>query len=187
MIGQITATGLQAITMAGSNLQQLDLSLQQAALSLATAEQFSTNSYNSWVVSYSLLLPHIYNRSLMSTIQRPHKTALHINHYSGVLYYKVSDYHSFAGANVSTAGVSPNLAKLTAIVNWEQPTTALNLVSFLGITGHFRDLIKDYSCLECPLQDLLKEVELPAISNKSTWQSAHQKHSLIDCWKLEHT
>ncbi len=62
----------------------------------------------------------------------------------------------FAGANVGPRGVSPDLAKLTAIVNWGQPHNALNLSSFLGITGHFRDLIKGYSKLEAPLRDLLK-------------------------------
>ncbi len=50
----------------------------------------------------------------------------------------------------------PDLAKLTAIVDWAPPQTALNLASFLGITGHFRDLIKGYSSIEGPLRDLLK-------------------------------
>ncbi len=45
----------------------------------------------------------------------------------------------------------PDLAKLTAIVDWAPPQTALNLASFLGITGHFRDLIKGYSSIEWPI------------------------------------
>jgi hypothetical protein len=43
----------------------------------------------------------------------------------------------FAGACIGQLGVLPNLAKLTVVVDWKCPTTALNLVSFLGLTGHF--------------------------------------------------
>ncbi|KIJ66666.1 hypothetical protein HYDPIDRAFT_85242, partial [Hydnomerulius pinastri MD-312] len=39
----------------------------------------------------------------------------------------------FAGATVGPNGVKPDLAKLTAIVNWKQPAEALNLSSFLGL------------------------------------------------------
>jgi hypothetical protein len=47
----------------------------------------------------------------------------------------------FAGARVSTKGVLPDLMKLTAIVDWRRPPNVLNLISFLGLTGHFQDLI----------------------------------------------
>ena len=93
----------------------------------------------------------------------------------------------FAGASVSVAGVSPDLAKLTAIVDWDRPAHALNLVSFLGITSHFRDLIKNYSQIERPLRDLLKDVVLPQGFNKSSWRSAHQKHTLEGRWHQRHT
>jgi len=58
---------------------------------------------------------------------------------------------TFAGATVSPEGVQPDLAKLTAVVNWERPADALNLESFLGLTSHFRDLIQGYSLREGPL------------------------------------
>lgn len=93
----------------------------------------------------------------------------------------------FAGANVGPAGVSPDLAKLTAIVNWEQPHNALNLSSFLGITGHFRDLIKGYSRLEAPLRDLLKAVPLPPNYTKSSWRRIMQDHTLSERWHQRHT
>ena len=57
----------------------------------------------------------------------------------------------FAGGCIGPKGIKPDLTKLTAIVDWEKPTNALNLTSFLGITGHFRDLVKDYVRLEQPL------------------------------------
>ena len=58
---------------------------------------------------------------------------------------------TFAGATVGPQGVQPDLAKLSAVVNWKQPDNVLNLLSFLGLTGHFRDLIKGYSKIEGPL------------------------------------
>ena len=44
---------------------------------------------------------------------------------------------TFAGGRVGPKGVLPDLMKLTAIVNWAKPQDALNLVSFLGLVGHF--------------------------------------------------
>ncbi|KAI0368530.1 hypothetical protein BV20DRAFT_947916, partial [Pilatotrama ljubarskyi] len=39
----------------------------------------------------------------------------------------------FAGVKVGPKGVTPDQAKLTAIVDWEKPENALNLMSFLGL------------------------------------------------------
>jgi len=58
---------------------------------------------------------------------------------------------TFSGATVGPHGVQLDLAKLTAAINWAQPGNALNLVSFLGLTGHFRDLIQGYAKVEGPL------------------------------------
>ena len=58
---------------------------------------------------------------------------------------------TFAGGRVGPKGVLPDLTKLTAIVDWAKRQDALNLVSFLGLVGHFRDLIKNYARLEQPL------------------------------------
>ena len=93
----------------------------------------------------------------------------------------------FAGANISRVGVSPDSAKLTAIVDWPQPPNALNLYSFLGLTAHFRDLIKGYALIEKPLRDLLKEVNLPPGYSKSLWRSIHEKHTFDGRWFARHT
>jgi hypothetical protein len=60
----------------------------------------------------------------------------------------------FAGATVRPDGIKPDLTKLTVIVDWQQPTNLSALESFLGLTGHFRDLIQDYSRIAAPLTDL---------------------------------
>lgn len=76
----------------------------------------------------------------------------------------------FAGAKVSKEGVTVDPAKLTAIVDWKQPPDALNLASFVGLTGHFRDLIRNYAKIEGPLRNLLKSVPLPPNYTKTTYR-----------------
>jgi len=94
---------------------------------------------------------------------------------------------TFAGATVGPHGIQPDLAKLSAIVEWKQPDHALNLTSFLGLTGHFRDLIKGYSKIEGPLRDMLKEVEIPKPISKSTYRRALTNYRLTDKWDQKHT
>ena len=43
----------------------------------------------------------------------------------------------FAGERVGVEGIKADLLKLTAVVNWQTPTTIQNLGSFLGLTGYF--------------------------------------------------
>ena len=94
---------------------------------------------------------------------------------------------TFAGATVGPKEVQPDLAKLSAIVNWEQPPTALNLLSFLGLTGHFRDLIKSYAKIEGPLHDLIKDVDIPKPISKTTYRRAMTDYKLADRWQQKHT
>ena len=61
----------------------------------------------------------------------------------------------FMGATVGPDGVSPDFAKLTAIVSWPQPEDVSHLEGFLGLTGHFRDLVKGYTKIERLLRDIL--------------------------------
>ena len=93
----------------------------------------------------------------------------------------------FAGGCVGPKGIKPDLTKLTAIVDWEKPTNALNLTSFLGITGHFRDLVKDYARLEQPLRDLIHDVELPEPCSKTTYCRIMSEHKLGSVWTTAYT
>ena len=93
----------------------------------------------------------------------------------------------FAGATVGPKGVQPDLSKLTAIVNWKTPETALNLASFLGLTGWFRDLIKDYAKIETPLRNLIREVDLPEKYSKTVYRRIMANHILKDRWREQHT
>ncbi|TFY74308.1 hypothetical protein EWM64_g9704 [Hericium alpestre] len=93
----------------------------------------------------------------------------------------------FAGARVGPQGVLPDLSKLTAVVDWPQPQHALNLVLFLGLTGHFRDLVKDYARLEAPLRDLLHNIGIPPQASKSTYRWVMEGHTLAEHWTPLHT
>ncbi|PSR72495.1 hypothetical protein PHLCEN_2v11634 [Hermanssonia centrifuga] len=86
----------------------------------------------------------------------------------------------FGGASVGPNGVTTNAAKLTAIVDWEKPSNALQLSSFLGVTSHFRDLIRGYSKIEGPLRDILKAATPPKNSGKSAYRRALSSYLLDD-------
>src|ERR1700728_471515 len=75
----------------------------------------------------------------------------------------------FAGSRVSIDGVQADGAKLTAVFDWHQPPDLLNLSSFLGSTGFFRDLIKGYAWLAQPLLDLLRAAAIPENSGKAAY------------------
>ena len=63
----------------------------------------------------------------------------------------------FARATVGPDGIKPDLTKLTAVIDWQQPTDLSSFKGFLGLTGHFRDLIQDYSRITSPLTDLKQQ------------------------------
>lgn len=89
----------------------------------------------------------------------------------------------FAGGKVNKEGITAaDPTKLTAIVDWKQPQDALNLVAFLGLTGHFQDLIQWYARIEGPLQSLLKLVPMPQKFTKSTYQKAMESFKLAEHW-----
>ena len=93
----------------------------------------------------------------------------------------------FAGATVGPQGVQPDLAKLTAIVNWKTPENATALAGFLGLTGWFRDLISGYAKKEQPLRDLLREIELPEKYTKTVYRRIMSNYKLADKWTSIHT
>jgi hypothetical protein len=93
----------------------------------------------------------------------------------------------FAGAQVGPKGVTPDTAKLTAIVDWPIPQDASHLEGFLGLTSYFRDLIKGYARLEAPLRNVLRQVDIPAGTKKATYQRIMRAYKLGAIWTPEHT
>lgn len=84
----------------------------------------------------------------------------------------------FAGDRVGQVGVWGDPTKLMAVVEWQRPGNAQNLGAFLGLTGYFRLLIKDYAKLVKPLKDLENELEVQKGVGKQAYQCAVKAHSL---------
>jgi hypothetical protein len=92
----------------------------------------------------------------------------------------------FAGSRVGPDGVLPDNTKLTAVIDWRQPPHLLNLSSFLGLTGYFRDLIKGYARLAQPLTDLFRAATVPKNAGKAAYRSALHCVKLDDVWTNAH-
>lgn len=92
----------------------------------------------------------------------------------------------FAGERVGREGVRGDLAKLTAVVNWGRPHNVQNLEGFIGLTGYFCSLIKDYAKLEKPLRDLKMGFTPPTHGGKMAYKKAAEAYSLKDKWTSEH-
>ena len=58
---------------------------------------------------------------------------------------------------------------------------------FLGLTGWFRDLIKDYAKIKMPLRNLIREVELPDKYSEAVYRRIMANHDLKGHWKTQHT
>jgi len=92
----------------------------------------------------------------------------------------------FAGERVGTDGIRGDLTKLTAVVNWQRPATIQNLEAFLGLTGYFRPLIKNYCLLEKPLKDLANTLIVPSGGGKQAYRNAARAHHLQEQWTSAH-
>jgi hypothetical protein len=62
------------------------------------------------------------------------------------------------GTAVSKHGVKPDLDKVAAIVQWPNPTSARDVLSFVNTVAVHRSFIKDFGLLAKPLYDLTKGV-----------------------------
>jgi hypothetical protein len=58
---------------------------------------------------------------------------------------------------ISAQGVSTDPSKVTAIAEWETPTSVTQLRSFLGLAVYYRRFIKKIGLICRPLHDLLKK------------------------------
>jgi hypothetical protein len=60
----------------------------------------------------------------------------------------------YLGHVVSAEGVATDPDKISAIVNWDTPTTAKELQSFMGLAGYYRRFVPGFSQIAAPLHRL---------------------------------
>ncbi|XP_057443897.1 uncharacterized mitochondrial protein AtMg00860-like [Lotus japonicus] len=63
----------------------------------------------------------------------------------------------FLGNVISSKGVAVDPSKIESILSWEQPKTASDIRSFVGLAGYYRRFVKDYAKLTSPLTQLKKK------------------------------
>lgn len=93
----------------------------------------------------------------------------------------------FTGALISAGGVSLDLGKLTAIVDWPIPANVSHLEGFLGLTSYFWDLIKGYTQLKAPLRNILHQVSIPVGTKKQAYQRIMKGFKVGEIWNQDHT
>ena len=58
---------------------------------------------------------------------------------------------------MSASGVSVDLEKVEAVMNWERPKSVYEILSFLGLAGYYRRFIEDLSRIATPMTRLTRK------------------------------
>ncbi|TYK11055.1 reverse transcriptase [Cucumis melo var. makuwa] len=101
------------------------------------------------------------------------------------LYAKFSKYEFwleqvvFLRHVVSAKGVSVDPQKVEAVLNWERPTSATEVRSFLGLVGYYRHFIDDFSRLAFPLTALTRNNAKFELSDKCEQSFQELKKRLV--------
>jgi hypothetical protein len=67
------------------------------------------------------------------------------------------DSVKFLGHTISKEGISLDPNKVQEVVDWKPPKTIHQIRSFLGLAGHYRRFIPDFSRIAKPMTELLKK------------------------------
>jgi hypothetical protein len=57
----------------------------------------------------------------------------------------------FLGHVVSKDGISVDLVKVEAILNWERPMNVCEVQSFLGLAGYYKRFVEGFARLTVPM------------------------------------
>ena len=63
----------------------------------------------------------------------------------------------FLGHVISQAGIAVDPAKVETVLAWEQPKTATEIRSFVGLAGYYRRFITGFSKIVAPLTQLTRK------------------------------
>ena len=92
----------------------------------------------------------------------------------------------FAGKTIGPNGVSTDPSKISAIINWETPTTLKGLSGFVYLGNYYRSVCADYGRIAHPLTDLIRNASIPIGKGKFAHQRALHDHLLEGLWTPEH-
>ncbi|GBG65203.1 hypothetical protein CBR_g49995 [Chara braunii] len=62
----------------------------------------------------------------------------------------------YLGHEISAEGLKPDDTKVANIRDWPRPQSVIEMRSFLGMTGYYRNFVKNYSIVAAPLTDLTR-------------------------------
>ncbi|GBG60651.1 hypothetical protein CBR_g11876 [Chara braunii] len=62
----------------------------------------------------------------------------------------------YLGHDISAEGLKPDDAKVASIRDWPRPQSVTDMRSFLGMTGYYRNFVKNYIIVAAPLTDLTR-------------------------------
>lgn len=67
------------------------------------------------------------------------------------------DQFSFLGHVISGEGVNVNPSKIEIVINWNLPTNVVEICSFLGLVGYYRQFIGKFSKITVLLTRLIRK------------------------------
>ena len=83
---------------------------------------------------------------------------------------------SFLGHIISDQGISVDLVKIEAILNWEAPKSVMEVYSLLRLARYYQRFIESFSCIVAPMTKLTKKEEiLNGQTNVSSFQELKRR------------
>jgi hypothetical protein len=105
----------------------------------------------------------VYSSSLQEHIQDIRRVLQKLQQHNLQLQLDKSEFIRsdllFLGHIISKDGIKPNPDKIKAVVDFPLPKTEKQIKQFLGLTGYYRRLIKDYAKIAQPLSHALRKTE----------------------------
>jgi len=103
----------------------------------------------------------VYSKNEEEHAEHLHIVLQHLREHK--LYAKFSKYDfwlkevQFLGHVISEDGISVDPSKIQDVLNWQAPTSVLEIRSFLGLTGYYRRFVPDFSKIARLMTELLKK------------------------------
>ena len=58
---------------------------------------------------------------------------------------------------VTNDGIQVDLQKIEVVSEWPKPTTVIEIISFLGLTGYYRRFVQNFSRIAAPMTRLTQK------------------------------